>query len=79
MQATALSNIISKTNARASNLFVSLNVKQPCPPRRVSKRWPATILAASRTANVKGRITALTVSIITITGIKATGVPKGTK
>ena len=34
------------------------------------KRWPATMLAASRTDNVKGRITLLVSSIITINGIR---------
>jgi len=37
------------------------------------------MLAAKRTAKVPGRITLLTVSIITITGIRALGVPSGTR
>jgi len=37
------------------------------------------MFAASRIDRVPGRITLLTVSIITITGISATGVPLGTK
>ena len=45
----------------------------------MSNKWPATILAASRIAKVAGRITLLTVSIITIIGIKNPGVPTGTK
>ena len=40
---------------------------------------PAIILAASRTERVKGRINLLTISIITINGIRAYGVPLGTK
>ena len=43
------------------------------------KRCPATILAANRTDRVIGRISLLTISIITIKGINATGVPRGTK
>lgn len=47
--------------------------------RRVNKRWPATILAANRTDSVIGRITFLTISIKTMNGINAGGVPMGTK
>ena len=36
-------------------------------------------IAASRIESVPGRITFLTVSIITITGINATGAPLGTR
>jgi len=43
------------------------------------KRCPATMLAANRTDSVIGRIKFLTNSIITIRGIKAPGVPVGTK
>ena len=45
----------------------------------MSNKCPATILAASRIESVPGRMTFLTVSIITITGMRATGVPLGTK
>ena len=51
----------------------------PWDPRRVKRRWPATIFAASRIERVPGRITLLTVSITTITGINAPGVPAGTR
>jgi len=51
----------------------------PWEPKSVNNKCPATILAASRIESVPGRITFLTVSITTITGIKATGVPLGTK
>jgi hypothetical protein len=37
------------------------------------------MLAASRIAKVSGRITDLTVSMITITGMRGAGVPNGTK
>lgn len=51
----------------------------PVFPRRVIRRCPAIILAANRTAKVPGRIIFLIVSMITINGIKAGGVPWGTK
>jgi hypothetical protein len=49
------------------------------PPARLNKRWPATMLAISRIANVMGRIKILIDSINTINGIKTTGVPLGTR
>ena len=48
-------------------------------PVKESNKWPAVILAASRTERVIGRIKFLTISISTINGIKALGVPVGTK
>ena len=51
----------------------------PVLPIRVNNKWPAIILAANRTAKVPGRIIFLIVSIKTINGIKAAGVPWGTK
>lgn len=51
----------------------------PWEPNNVNNKWPATILAANRIESVPGRIILLTVSIITITGIKTLGVPVGTK
>ena len=51
----------------------------PWEPSKVSNKCPATMFAANRIDNVIGRIIFLTVSIITITGIKNDGVPKGTK
>ena len=51
----------------------------PCPPSNTSNKWPATIFAARRTARVPGRIIDLILSIMTITGIKAAGVPMGTR
>ena len=50
----------------------------PVLPKSVSKRWPAIIFAANRTAKVPGRITFLIVSINTINGIRTKGVPWGT-
>jgi hypothetical protein len=43
--------------------------------RSVSKRCPAIMFAVNRTARVPGRIMFLTVSIHTINGISAAGVP----
>ena len=51
----------------------------PVFPRSVSKRCPAIMLAANRIANVPGRITFLTVSIRTISGVRPIGVPAGTR
>lgn len=51
----------------------------PTPPNNVNNKWPAIMLAANRIANVPGRITFLIVSINTINGIRAKGVPWGTK
>jgi hypothetical protein len=47
--------------------------------RSVSKRCPAIIFAVNRTARVPGRMIFLTVSIHTMNGIKAAGVPCGTR
>lgn len=46
---------------------------------KVRSKCPAIILAANRTDRVKGRIILLIISITTIKGIRAGGVPKGTK
>lgn len=46
---------------------------------RVNNKWPATMLAASRTESVIGRIILLVSSIITINGISKYGVPVGVR
>lgn len=51
----------------------------PVFPIRVNNKWPAIILAVSRTASVPGRITFLIVSIHTMKGMRIPGVPWGTK
>ena len=56
-----------------------VNKLGPVFPIRVNRRWPAIIFAVNRTANVPGRIILLIVSIHTIKGIRAEGVPWGTK
>jgi len=48
-------------------------------PNSVINRWPAIILAVRRIASVAGRIILLVVSINTIKGIRAGGVPCGIK
>lgn len=48
-------------------------------PSKASSRCPATILAESRIAKVKGRIILLIVSITTMKGTRKAGVPSGTK
>lgn len=48
-------------------------------PRRVISKWPATMFAMRRTESVSGRITFLIVSMSTIKGIRAPGVPLGTR
>lgn len=48
-------------------------------PNSLISKCPAIMFAVSRTASLPGRIKLLTVSIITINGISAAGVPEGTK
>jgi len=59
-----------KNTAEELNALILIKDKIMC---------PAIILAASRTARVRGRITSLIVSINTINGIKAVGHPNGTR
>jgi len=59
-----------------------INIKErefPVFPINVKSKWPAIIFAVKRTAKVPGRIILLMVSIHTMKGIKAGGVPWGTK
>jgi len=79
IQATATSNINNKINLIIKIIMIIIETLGPWDPNNVNNKCPATILAASRIDKVKGRITFLTVSIITIIGIKNDGVPKGTK
>lgn len=50
-----------------------------CSLKIVSRRWPAIIFAASRTASVPGRMMFLMVSMHTIKDIRNGGVPWGTR
>ena len=79
IQATATSNINNKINLVIKIIITIIDTLGPCEPNNVNNKWPATILAANRIERVIGRIIFLTVSIITIIGIKNDGVPKGTK
>lgn len=79
MQATAHSSVARRTIATISPLITIPDAAGPCPPRRVRRRCPATMLAASRTAKATGRTNSLMVSIRTIRGISAPGVPSGTR
>ena len=79
IQATATSNINSKINLIIKIVIIIIDTLGPWEPNNVNNKWPATILAANRIDKVIGRIIFLTVSIITIIGIKNEGVPKGTR
>ena len=79
IQATATSNINNKINLTIRIIITNIDTFTPWDPNNVNNKWPATILAANRIDNVIGRIIFLTVSIITIIGIKNEGVPKGTR
>jgi len=79
MHATATSKRRRRTRPIKSTINETNPKRGPCDPNNVRSRWPATIFAANRMANVAGRIILLTVSIITITGIRNLGVPLGTK
>lgn len=79
MKATAISNPLNIIwEKKIIGLAINGNwVKADA--RRTMSKCPAIILAANRTARVIGRIKALIVSIKTINGIKAVGVPCGIK
>jgi len=75
MQATAHSKTTSSSNITITAEIIEL----VAPPNKESNKWPATMLAASRTARAPGRIRLLTVSMTTIKAINAPGVPGGTR
>lgn len=54
-------------------------ISLPESPKRVRSKWPAIIFAVNRIDKVKGRITILIDSIITINGMRMGGVPIGIK
>ena len=78
MHATAHSNV-ARSEMAATTPITIVRFPPPLLPKRVRRRCPATILAARRTVKAKGRTNKLTVSIRTISGIKALGVPSGTR
>jgi len=77
MHATPTSRVRSKHSEGIK--IINRLLSAPCEPRRVRSKWPATMFAASRIDKVPGRIIFLTVSIRTINGIRAPGVPDGTR
>lgn len=77
--ATADSNESKSNWAKIKIVIIKEERELPVFPNNVNNKWPAIILAESRTAKVPGRITFLIVSIITIKGIRTEGVPWGTK
>ena len=79
IHATATSNINKRINLIIKIIIIIIETLGPWDPNNVNNKWPATILAASRIDKVIGRIIFLTVSIITMIGIRNDGVPKGTK
>ena len=79
MNATAISKIIRRIWVIIINGIIKVLIFGPIFPNKVISKWPAIILAANRTDNVIGRIIFLINSITTINGIKAGGVPWGTK
>jgi len=79
MQATATSKSNKRISPTNNPIKVIIPNNGPWEPNKVNNKCPATIFAANRIANVAGRITFLTLSIITITGIRNLGVPVGTR
>lgn len=79
MKATAVSRIISITCDIIKGSNIIMDICGPLFPNSVSNKWPAIMFAASRTDKVMGRIMFLIISIITMNGIRALGVPFGTK
>ena len=79
IHATADSSVARSAVAQISPISTAAGAEAPWPPKRDIRRCPATILAASRTANATGRTNNLTVSITTISGTRAPGVPSGTR
>lgn len=79
MMATADSRTNNAIWTINNNITIDVIIEGPVFPNKVNSKCPAIILAVSRTASVPGRITLLIVSIQTIKGIRAEGVPCGTK
>ena len=79
MVATALSKTPNRTKDIKIRLRRGVELEVAGFLSSTINRWPATILAANRTERVMGRIKALTSSIKTMKGLRAAGLPKGTK
>lgn len=78
IMATALSKVRRRIWVTIKPAKRMLEARAVWFPKRVISRWPATILAISRTDRVMGRIIFLTDSISTIKGIRTEGVLWGT-
>jgi len=76
---TPTSSRDKSTTLRIAKLTTQLLRKGAGEDIKTSNKCPAIILAAKRTAKVKGRIIDLMISIKTIKGINTLGVPLGTK
>lgn len=79
MIATALSRVNRRICVINRPTKVILEAAAVWFPSRVINKCPATMFAIKRTDRVIGRITLLTVSINTMNGINAEGVPEGTR
>lgn len=80
MQATAISSSVNKTSRMvvSTDIVLSMFIKFSVAELIiVIRRWPAVMLAVSRTPSAIGRINRLTVSIIIINGISGVGEPSG--
>lgn len=77
MNATAISKSVRATCPINNKGRARIGVKGVADLKRVINKWPAIMFAVRRIARVPGRIMFLTVSIITIKGIKIVGVPCG--
>jgi len=79
MKATADSSVKRRIWVKIKEIRIKLEEEAAWFPIRVINKWPATIFAIRRTANVKGRIIFLIDSIRTIKGIRRVGVLRGTR
>lgn len=80
MQATASSKIESRNRSSHVIMLIVIWVLikfSVAVLTMVIRRWPAVILAVSRTPSERGRISRLIVSIIIINGINGVGEPSG--
>lgn len=80
MQATASSRSVRKNNRIDVSRLIEVRVFMRlivAVLTIVMRRWPAVMLAVSRTPSAIGRMRRLTVSIMIINGIKGVGDPSG--
>ena len=79
MRLTAHSNVQSRISPEILRRIIAGVLGEANLAKRVKRRCPAIILAASRTESVRGRMMFLTSSIKTMKGMRGAGVPVGTK